>query len=84
MYQFYYDTLKARYGGRVRLCYTDTDFLLVQIQINYINADLIDIADQFNFSDYPVDHPVRQTLGEEKIKMNKKHLVYLRMSVIEL
>src|SRR5205085_3090281 len=31
MYQFYYDTLKARYGGRVQLCYTDTDPLLVQI-----------------------------------------------------
>src|SRR5256885_15446364 len=28
MYQFYYDTLKARYGSRVRLCYTDTDSLL--------------------------------------------------------
>ena len=27
MYQFYYDTLKARYGERVRLCYTDTDSL---------------------------------------------------------
>jgi len=30
------------------------------------------MADQFDFSDYPVDHPVRQTLGEEKIKANKK------------
>ena len=72
IYQFYYDTLKARYGGRVRLCYTDTDSLLVQIQTDDIDADLIDMADQFDFSDYPVDHPVRQTLGEEKIKANKK------------
>ena len=72
MYQFYYDTLKARYGGRVRLCYTDTDSLLVQIQTDDINADLIDMADQFDFSDYPANHPVRQTLGEEKIKANKK------------
>src|SRR2546421_7976078 len=74
IYQFYYDTLKARYGGRVRLCYTDTDSLLVQIQTNNINADLIDMADQFDFSDYPIDHPVRQTLDEEKIKVNKKTL----------
>src|ERR1051325_6959475 len=72
MYQFYYDTLKARYGERVRLCYTDTDSLLVQIQTDDINADLIDMADQFDFSDYPADHSVRQTLGEEKIKANKK------------
>ena len=72
MYQFYYDTLKARYGGRVRLCYTDTDSLLVQIQTDDINADLIDMANQFDFSDYPANHPVRQSLGEEKIKANKK------------
>src|SRR5205823_5741703 len=72
MYQFYYDTLKARNGDRVRLCYTDTDSLLVQIQTDDINADLINMADQFDFSDYPIDHPVCQTLGEEKIKANKK------------
>ena len=40
MYQFYYDTLKARYGEKIRLCYTDTDSLLVQIQTEDINADL--------------------------------------------
>src|SRR2546421_4796598 len=72
MYQFYYDTLKARYGGRIRLCYTDTDSLLVQIQTDDINADLIDMADQFDFSNYPANHSVRQSLGEEKIKANKK------------
>ena len=72
MYQFYYDTLKARYRGRVQLCYTDTDSLLVHIETEDINSDLIDMADQFDFSDYPVDHPVRQSLGEEKIKANKK------------
>jgi hypothetical protein len=66
MYQFYYDTLKARYGDKVRLCYTDTDSLLVQIQTESINADLINMADQFNFSDYPIDHPVHQELGEDK------------------
>src|SRR5436305_13369835 len=46
--------------------------ILTPIQTDNINADLIDMADQFDFSDYPVDHPVCQTLGEEKIKANKK------------
>ena len=72
IYQFYYNIFKARYSGKVQLCYTDTDSLLVQIQTDDINADLIDMADQFDFSDYPVNHPVRQSLGEEKIKANKK------------
>jgi len=44
----------------------------VQIQTEDINADLIDMADQFDFSDYPIDHLVRQALGEEKVKANKK------------
>src|SRR5205085_7104319 len=30
------------------------------------------MADQFDFSNYPANHPVRQSLGEEKIKANKK------------
>jgi len=58
MYQFYYDTLKVRYGDKVQLCYTDTDSLLVQIQTDDINADLIDIVDQFDFSNYPANHSV--------------------------
>ena len=62
----------------------DTDSLLVQIQINDINADLIDMADQFDFSDYLANYSVRQTLGEKKIKANKKTLVCLRMDVMEL
>src|SRR5256885_10227988 len=84
MYQFYYDMLKVRYGGRVRLCYTDTDSLLVQIQTDDINADLIDMAAQFDFSDYLIDHLVRQTLGEERLKQIRKPQVCLRMSVMEL
>jgi hypothetical protein len=65
MYQFYYDTLKARYRDKVELCYTDTDSLLVKIQTEDVNADLIDMADQFDFSDYLKDHPVRETLGDK-------------------
>ncbi|GET54115.1 hypothetical protein RIR_jg31686.t2 [Rhizophagus irregularis DAOM 181602=DAOM 197198] len=71
MYQFYYDTLKVRYGEKIQLCYTDTDSLLVQIQTEDINADLIDMADQFDFSDYPKDHPVREALGD-KADINMK------------
>ena len=72
MYKFYYDTLKTRYGSKINLCYTDTDSLLIQVQTDDINADLIDMADQFDFSDYPINHPVRQAIGEEKVKANKK------------
>lgn len=72
MYQFYYDTLKAKYKDKIRLCYTDTDSLLVQIQTEEINADLVNMSDQFDFSDYPINHPVRQAIGEEKVAENMK------------
>ena len=72
MYQFYYDVLKARYKDKVRLLYTDTDSLLIEIETEDINKDLIDMADHFDFSDYPMDHPVRMALGEERVNKNKK------------
>src|SRR6185437_6204425 len=50
----------------------DTDSLLVQIQTDDINANLIDMADQFDFSDYPTNHSAHQSLDEEKINANKK------------
>jgi hypothetical protein len=65
MYQFYYDILKARYGDKVELCYTDTDSLLMKIYTEDVNADLIDMADQFDFSDYLKDHPVCEALGNK-------------------
>ncbi|GBC47285.2 hypothetical protein GLOIN_2v1775922 [Rhizophagus irregularis DAOM 181602=DAOM 197198] len=65
------DTLKVRYGEKIQLYYTDTDSLLIQIQTEDINADLIDMADQFDFSDYPKDHPVRKALGD-KTDINMK------------
>jgi hypothetical protein len=49
----------------VELYYTDTDFLFVKIQTENVNADLIDMADQFDFSDYLKDHPVREALGDK-------------------
>jgi hypothetical protein len=65
MYQFYYDIFKARYRDKVKLYYTDTDSLLVKIQTENVNADLIDMANQFDFSDYPKDHPVSEALGDK-------------------
>jgi hypothetical protein len=65
MYQFYYDILKARYENKVELCYTNTDSLLIKIQTEHVNANLIDMANQFDFSDYPKDHPVQEALDDK-------------------
>jgi hypothetical protein len=72
MYQFYYDVLKVKYQDNIHLLYTDTDSLIVEMESEDINKDLIDMADYFDFNDYPVNHPVRQYLGEERVNKNKK------------
>ena len=65
MYNFYYKTLKAKYGDRVNLLFTDTDSLCISV-----NTD-----DEFNCSDYPTDHPLhsvknKKALGKFKDEMS--------------
>ena len=40
MYEFFYDYLKARYGPRCDLIYTDTDSLLLHIQTDDVYEDM--------------------------------------------
>ena len=57
MYDFYYNKLKKQYGEKVTLCYTDTDSFIIEIQTDDLYEDLKDMADDFDFSDYPANHP---------------------------
>ena len=58
MYDFYYNTLKARYGENVRLLYTDTDSLIVKVDTEDIYADMAQNLDEYDTSNYPADHPL--------------------------
>src|SRR6185312_12275877 len=42
MYDFWYGYLKKKYGDRVRLLYTDTDSLIIEIETENIYQDMID------------------------------------------
>ena len=53
MYNFYYKNLKARYGGKCELLYTDTDSLLLEIQTEDVYKDLAEDAGSYDTSDYP-------------------------------
>ena len=33
MYEFWYDYINPRYGGRAKLCYRDTDSFIIYIKI---------------------------------------------------
>ena len=67
MYDFYYNQLKAQYGDRVELLYTDTDSLLLEIQTEDVCSDMSEHQSLYDTSDYLEDHPLHS-------KVNKKVL----------
>ena len=71
MYDFYYNKMKAQYGDRVELLYTDTDSLLLQIQTEDVYDDMAKHADLYDTSDYTEDHRLysianKKVLGKMK------------------
>ena len=58
MYDCYYNSLKKRYGDKCTLLYTDTDSLLVDIKTDDIYKDMAETKDEYDFSNYPKDHPL--------------------------
>jgi hypothetical protein len=67
MYDFYYNQMKAQYGDRAELLYTDTDSLLLEIQMEDVYSDMSEHQSLYDTSEYPEDHPLHS-------KVNKKVL----------
>lgn len=59
MYDFWYNFIKRKYRDQAKLCYTDTDSLIIEIENEDVYADMIEDAD---FSDYPEEHPLLEKL----------------------
>jgi hypothetical protein len=57
MYNFWYNHLKRIYGEKVQLLYTDTDSLLYKVETENVYEDMRQHAEEYDFSDYPKDHP---------------------------
>ena len=71
MYEFYYNHLKARYGPRCDLIYTDTDSLLLHIQTEDVYKDMKEELWLYDTSNYRKDHPLydvrnKKVLGKMK------------------
>ena len=65
MYDFYYNQMKAQYGDRVELLYTDTDSLLLEIQTEDVYRHMGQHAGLYDTSDYPEDHPLHSTANKK-------------------
>ena len=53
MYQFWYDYIKLKYGGKARLCYMDTDSFIIYIETEDFYEDIAgDVEKWFDTSNY--------------------------------
>ena len=56
MYDMFYGHLKAKYGSRCQLIYTDTDSLLFDIPTEDIYEDMAEDIHLYDKSNYPKEH----------------------------
>lgn len=56
MYNFHYRVMKNKFGDNLQLLYTDTDSLLYEISDENMISKLGELAEYFDFSNYPSSH----------------------------
>ena len=70
MYEFHYEYVKKKWK-KAKLCFTDTDSLLYQIETEDLFEDIAgDIAERFDTCDFASDHP--KVADGTIVRMNKK------------
>ena len=74
MYDFFYNNLKKTYGNDVKLCYTDTDSVIIQVTTADIYADMKKHADLYDTSNYPPSHPLFSVKNKKVIGKFKDEL----------
>ena len=57
MYKFHYEYIKAKYGNKAQLLFTDTDSLTYEIETEDVYEDFKQNSELFDFSGYDREHP---------------------------
>ena len=72
MYEFHYGYIKAKYGDKASLLYTDTDSLVYEIETEDFYKDIsADVMDRFDTSNYKPNHPSGIPTGCNKKVLGK-------------
>ena len=75
MYEFWYDYMKKKYGDMIKLCYTDTDSLVMTIKTKDFYEDIAqDVQERFDTSSYSVDRPLPKGKNKKVIGLMKDEL----------
>jgi hypothetical protein len=67
MYDFHYNVIKAQYGDKAQLLYTDTDSLIYEIETPDPYADMAKNLDRYDTSNYPTGHSLYSTANEKVV-----------------
>ena len=75
IYEIWYDYMKRKYGDMVKLCYTDTDSLVMTIKTKDVYKDIAqDVQERFDTSNYSVDRPLPKGKNKKVIGLMKDEL----------
>ena len=75
MYKFWYDYMKPKYNDNVKLCYMDTDSLIMNIKTNDFYKDIAnDVDKRFDTSNYEVNRPLPIRKNKKVIGLMKDEL----------
>ena len=59
MFEFWYDYVKLKYEEKAKLCYLDTNSLIVYVKTDSICKDIAeDVETRFDTSNYELDWPL--------------------------
>ena len=75
MYEFWYDYMKRKYGDMVKLCYMDTDSLIMNIKTKDFYKDIAqDVEERFDTLIYNVDRSLSKGKNKKVIGLMKEKL----------
>ena len=77
MYDFQYNHMKVKYphADQLRLLFTDTDSVAYAVQTENIYEDMAsDAAGKYDFSEYPINHPLYDTSNRKALGFFKDEL----------
>ena len=75
MYQFWYDYIKPKFDKKAKLCYMDTDSLIVSIKTDYIYKDTAeDVEKRFDTANQELEILLPKGKNEKVIGLMKDEL----------
>ena len=75
VYEFWYDYVKPKYGENAKICYMDTDSLIVHVKTDDIYKDIAeDIETRFDASNFEIDRPLPKGKNKKVIGLMKDEL----------